>query len=81
MKANKGVRAVYCWYARGVKFQGMPWAHNPERVTAMLGLRHGVFTDQFIFRYILEHFFPPLKWELRSCYERIRNTMLRYGRH
>ena len=27
------------------------------RVTPILGLRHGVFTDQFIFRHILGHFF------------------------
>ena len=33
-------------------------AHNQERATPTLGLCHGVFTDQFIFRYILRHFFP-----------------------
>ena len=33
-------------------------AHNPERATPMLRLCHGVFTDQFIFRHILGHFFP-----------------------
>ena len=31
-------------------------AHNPERATPILGLYHGVFTDQFIFRHILGHF-------------------------
>ena len=35
-----------------------PGAHNPERATPILGLCHGVFTDQFIFRHILGHFFP-----------------------
>ena len=33
-------------------------AHNPERATPVLGLYHGIFTDQFIFRNILGHFFP-----------------------
>ena len=32
--------------------------HNPERATPILGLCHSVFTDQFIFRHILGHFFP-----------------------
>ena len=32
-------------------------AHNPDRATPVLGLCHGVFTDQFIFRHILGHFF------------------------
>ena len=38
----------YCWY---------PGAHT-ERATPVLGLCHGVFTDQFIFNRILGHFFP-----------------------
>ena len=38
-------------------------AHNPERATPILGLCHGVFTDQFIFGHILGHFFPR-KWNL-----------------
>ena len=29
-----------------------------ERLTSILGLCHGVFTDQFIFRHILGHLFP-----------------------
>ena len=33
-------------------------AHNLERVTPLLGPCHGAFTDQFIFRHILGHFFP-----------------------
>ena len=39
-------------------------AHNPERATPILGLCHSVFTDRFIFRHILEHFFLQ-KWKLR----------------
>ena len=31
---------------------------NPEWATPVLGLCHRIFTDQFIFRHILEHFFP-----------------------
>ena len=31
-------------------------AHNSERATPILGLCHGVFNDQFVFRYIIEHF-------------------------
>ena len=31
-------------------------AHNPDRATPILGLCHGVLTDQFIFRHILGHF-------------------------
>ena len=33
-------------------------AHNPDRATAILGLRHCVFMDQFIFRHNLGHLFP-----------------------
>ena len=47
-------------------------AHNPEQVAITLGLCLDVFTDQFIFRYILVHFFPR-KWKLYSFYERIWN--------
>jgi len=36
-------------------------AHNLERTTPILGLSHGVFTDGFIFRYILQQFFS---WKL-----------------
>ena len=32
--------------------------HNPEWATPIVGLCHGGFTDQFIFRHILGHFFP-----------------------
>ena len=35
----------------------MTGAHNAERATPTLDLCHGVFTDQFIFRRILGHFF------------------------
>ena len=47
-------------------------ANNPERATPILGLWHGVFTDQFIFRHILEHFFPR-NWKLRSVLVCIRS--------
>ena len=50
-------------------------AHNAERATPILGLWHGVFTDRFIFRHILEQFFPR-KWNLRHVYERIQ--IIRY---
>ena len=34
-------------------------SHNPqERAIPILGLCHGVFTDRFIFRCMLENFFP-----------------------
>ena len=33
-------------------------AHNPEWATPIVGLCHGVFTDQFILWHILGHFFP-----------------------
>ena len=48
-----------------------PGAHYPERANPILGLCHGVFTDQFIFRYILEYFFRR-KQNLHHVYERIR---------
>ena len=34
-----------------------PGARNPEGAVPILGLCHGVFTDQFICRHILGHFF------------------------
>ena len=37
--------------------QSFPGAFNPERATSILGLCHGSFTDQVIFRHILGHFF------------------------
>jgi len=48
---------------------------NPERATLILGLCHGVFTDQFIFRHILGHI-SRRKQNLHHVYERIR--ILRY---
>ena len=42
---------------KGSKSNHIPGAHNPELATPMLGLCHGVFTDQFIFRHIVGHFF------------------------
>ena len=41
-------------------------AHNPEWATPILGLCHGVFTDQFIIRHVLGHFFP-VKTESPPC--------------
>ena len=49
-----------------------PGAHNPETATFILGLCHDVFTDQFSFRCILQHFLPR-KWKLRSVHERVIN--------
>lgn len=49
-----------------------PGAHNQGCAILILGLCHGFFTDRFIFRRILQHFFPR-KWKLRSFLERIRN--------
>ena len=53
--------------------------HNPERATPILGLCHGVFTDQFIFRHILGHFFPR-KQNLHHVYERIRSMRYQKGK-
>ena len=38
---------------KGSKSNHIPGAHNPELATPMLGLCHGVFMDQFIFRHIV----------------------------
>ena len=57
----------------------MAGAHNPERATPILGLCHGVFTDQFIFRHILGHFFPP-KQNFHHVYERIRSIRYQKGK-
>ena len=54
-------------------FAFMQVAHNPERASPLLGLCHGLFTDQFIFRYILEPFYLR-KCKLRSVPERIINV-------
>ena len=54
-------------------------AHNRERATPILGLCYGVFTDQFIFRHILGHFFPR-KYNLHHVYERIRSIRYQKGK-
>ena len=58
-----------------------PGAHNPEckRATPILGLRHGVFRDQFIFRHILGYFFPR-KQNLPHVYERIQSVRYQEGK-
>ena len=53
--------------------------HNSERATPILGLNHGVFTDQFIFRHILGHFFPPTQ-NLHHVSERIRSIRYQKGK-
>ena len=53
-------------------------AHNSERATPMLGLCHGAFADQFIFRHILGHLFPQ-KQNLHHTYERIGSTRYQKG--
>ena len=57
----------------GCDFAFMQVAHNHERASPLLGLCHGLFTDQFIFRYILEPFYLR-KCKLRSVPERIINV-------
>ena len=49
-----------------------PEAHNPESAAFILGLYHGVFTDWFSFRCILQHFLPR-KRNLRPIHERVIN--------
>ena len=56
------------WCATNADLQAE--AHNPERATPILGLCHGVFMDQFIFRHILGDFFPR-KLNLHHVNERI----------
>ena len=47
-------------------------AHNSERATPILGLCHGVFTGQFIFRHIFGHFFALLVfYYLKICSSKI----------
>ena len=50
-----------------------------ERVTPILGLCHGRFTDLFIFRHILEHFLPR-KWNPHHVFERIRSIRYQKGK-
>ena len=56
-------------------------AHNPDRATPILGPCHGVFTDQFIFRHIIGHFFPrkspPNLWG-HSKYKILKWKTIRY---
>ena len=53
---------------------------NPEQATPILGLCHGVFTDRFILRYILEHFFTR-KLKVHSLKEpRIRSLRYKNGK-
>ena len=54
-------------------------AHDQERETPILGLCHGVFTDQFIFRHILGQFFPR-EWNLRHVFQRIRSVRYQKGK-
>ena len=54
-------------------------AYNPERATPILGLCHGVFAYQFIFRHILGHF-SPRKQNLHHVYERIRSIRYQKGK-
>ena len=54
-------------------------AHNPERTTPILGPCHGVYTDRFIFRHILGHFFQR-KWNVHHVYERLRRIRYQKGK-
>ena len=58
----------------GCDFAFMQVAHNPERASPLVGLCHGLFTDQFIFRYILLQPFYLRKCKLRSVPECIINV-------
>ena len=53
-------------------------AHNPERATPILGLCHGAFMNQFIFRQV--HFWAlfPEKWNPHHA-ERIRSIRYQIG--
>ena len=66
---------VFTVFQRNLKeWHEKPWIRSPERATSILGLCHGVFTDQFIFRHILGHFFPR-KQNLHHVYERVRSII------
>ena len=54
-------------------------ARNPERVFPVIVPCHGVFTDRFIFRHILGHFFPREE-NLHHDYERIRSIRYQKGK-
>ena len=54
-------------------------AHNSERATSILGLYHGVLTDQFILRHILGHFFLR-KENLHHIYEPTRSIRYQKGK-
>ena len=71
-----GQIVVFFYYAKNIAYAG---AHKPERATLMLGLCHGAFTDQFIFRHILGHLFPR-KQTLHHVYERIRSIKYQKGK-
>ena len=71
---------VFTVFQRNLKeWHEKPWIRSPERATSILGLCHGVFTDQFIFRHILGHFFPR-KQNLHHVYERIRSMRYQKGK-
>ena len=71
-----GQIVVFFYYAKNIAYAG---AHKPERTTPMLGLCHSVFTDQFIFRHILRHFFSR-KQTLHHVYEHIRSIKYQKGK-
>ena len=65
-------------------------AHNPEWASPILGICHGSFTNRYIFRYLVEHFFslkmeaPLREWahttnkkgKLKSYYNKRSNFVL-----
>ena len=59
-------------FPQWLKSLTFPEAHNPESATFILGLCHGVFTDRFSFRCILQHFLPR-KRKLLSVHELVIN--------
>ena len=50
-------------------------AHNLEHATPILGLCKGIFTDQFIFSTIWQHF-SPRNWKHRPVRVRIHRTII-----
>ena len=65
-----GIRGVMT-HEKMMDFEGV---HTEASSFYTIGLCHGVvFTDRFIFRYILENFSPP-KWTFRSVYGCIQSV-------
>ena len=66
------LNAVWLCFSVGCFISWLPDTHSIYLGTPILGLCHGVFTDKFICRHILGHFFLR-KENLYRDYERIRS--------